>query len=690
MRRVALFITGVLSLLTGAVYAEIEPDFPPPPRLATTREQLSQTKKSPKFEEIKKAALRKAKRHLESPLSIPDKYGSWYFYYACPEDGSRLKPLSPQKHKCPKCGKIYTTERIVAAYRGIMHSRLDKASLSLGWAYAYSGTEKYAHEVKRILTGLADRYDSYPERIDRWGHHGMLARLGGRRYVQSLDEATSVIKLAKAYDLTRTCPVWSQKEKQHVEEDLFRLISETLLVFNQGRSNHQTWYNAGLMAIASVLEDKELVRKTLTMKGGYFDQLDRSVGQDGLWFEGTMAYHRYALQAMLEIVEAGQKMGLPLHKHPKFKAMIRGPIVASYPNGRFPAINDSDPMSIGGFHGYFKWAWETYQEPIFARAYAAGDARKVHKLLGEDAELQWPLTTGSKDLPDAGLVKLEIGQGQKANCIFFDYGPHGGGHGHYDKLNITLYAMGREWLLDPGRLSYRHKEYKTWVKHTCAHNTVTIGGKTQKATTGRLLWLKKEENYAACAAESTGAYPGGTLRRYLFLTPSVLVDIFQVETPEETQIDLFTHARASKIAPRLFYWRKEEAQIGSKNGYQHFSQIKRWHRPKTDAFSSASWIFSAEKNLQLPLVVCSTGKQRFFTGYGIGYRINQREPCLIRRVTGRRAIFATIFELSPATSSERSRWLSIPEAKGDSIHAVLKTSGRAWGISLNPDGVVLK
>ncbi|MBS3764406.1 MAG: hypothetical protein KGZ25_14000, partial [Planctomycetes bacterium] len=89
-------------------------------------------------------------------------------------------------------------------------------------------------------------------------------------------------------------------------------------------------------------------------------------------------------------------------------------------------------------------------------------------------------------------------------------------------------------------------------------------------------------------------------------------------------------------------------------------------------------------------IVCSTGNQRFFTGYGIGYRINQREPCLIRRVTGRRAIFATIFELSPATGSERSRWLSIPEAKGDSIHAALKTSGRAWGISLNPDGVVLK
>ena len=63
------------------------------------------------------------------------------------------------------------------------------------------------------------------------------------------------------------------------------------------------------------------------------------------------------------------------------------------------------------------------------------------------------------DLSDGGLVVLRQGIGAEAVAAFLDYGQHGGGHGHFDKMNFTLFAYGREWLLDPGRLTYIHKEY---------------------------------------------------------------------------------------------------------------------------------------------------------------------------------------------------------------------------------------
>lgn len=639
----SLIIPLLLLTLFGhrlSLAAEIEPQFPPPPRLAATREELREIKQSPDFEARQKRAVRSAKPYVENPPPLPDGFGSWIFYYACKDDGTRLKPLSRTRHKCPQCGRIYTDKRTVAAYRCIMHNRLERAALRLGWAYALTGEEPYAAGVHRILLALAGAYDHYPARIDRWGNRGILAPWGGRRYVQSLDEATGVIKLAKGYDLTRTADLWSDADHRHVQKKFFRTTSRTLLRFNHGRSNHQTWFNAGLICIGSVLEDADLVRKIINMPGGYLDQLHKSVGRDGLWYEGTMAYHRYALQAMIEIVEAGRRMGLPLHEKPRFRAMFTGPLQAAYPDGSLPVINDSDPMGLGGFRRMFRWAWNTWHDPIFARACARRDADKLRELLGPDATVQWPLATGSSVLEDAGLVRLEAGTGPRTTCAFLDYGPHGGGHGHFDKLNITLYANGREWLLDPGRLNYRHEEYKSWVKHTVAHNTVVLDRRTQDPTTGQLLWFRDEDGFTACAAETTRAYPNARLRRYLLLTPELLVDVFDVHCDSERLIDWLAHARADSVTPSENRESPSEPSPGNRQGYQHLENPRAWQITGT-----STWDFVAgEKHLRAWFA--DPAEETVFAASGIGYRIGQREPCLIRRRRAKQARFVTVYDLT--------------------------------------------
>ena len=45
--------------------------------------------------------------------------------------------------------------------------------------YIYTGDDKYAGEVKRLLVALAKDYPNYPARRDCWGHEGLLAPLGG-------------------------------------------------------------------------------------------------------------------------------------------------------------------------------------------------------------------------------------------------------------------------------------------------------------------------------------------------------------------------------------------------------------------------------------------------------------------------------------------------------------------------------
>jgi hypothetical protein len=573
---------------------------------------------------------------------------------------------------------VYKDERTVAAYRTLLHDRANDAALQLGWAYAFTGDERYAREVRRILLKYADDYPSYPARKDRWDRTGFFARLGGRRYSQSLDEAVGIIKMAKAYDLTRPAPVWNDKDRQHVEKNFFRLTAETLLYANQDINNHQTWYNAGLIAIASVLGDKELVEKVLTMRGGFHDQLKRSVGSDGLWYEGAMAYHNYALQAMIEIVDAGRRLGMPLHQEQRFRKMIEVPLQCAYPNGQFPAINDSDRAFVSNFNDSFLWAWDVYREPVFAQAYAGGNLARLKTLLGPDARVEPFLETRSLNLADAGLAILRRGQGANAVCAMTDHGPHGEAHGHYDKLNIVLFANGQEWLLDPGRLSYSHKEYKTWVKHTAAHNTVTLGGVSQSATTGKLLWLKNEKDFAACAAESNDAYAGARLRRYLFLTDNFLLDVFEVHAPKETQIDLLAHASSQKVVPVGKRGEGKASVPGKEDGYPHLTNGLSW-----TVAGPSQWEFLAGPK-KLWLWLDGTPNEEIIACTGIGYTIDARVPCLIRRMRGQEARFVTVYDLS----GDGSFVTALRQAKQGSEGWILTTRLGDYRVVFSKEGVL--
>ena len=636
--------------------------FPLAPRLATTPAELEKLKAQPDFAAIKVASLQAANALLANPVVIPDGFGDWVFYYACPDDGSTLVALNATEHQCPIDRKTYSDERTVGAYRGILHTAAENAAQQLGWAYAYSGDEKYASEIKRILMKLAHDYPAYPARRDRWGNLGVLAPLGGRRYVQSLDEATGIIRLAKAYDLSHNAKVWLKDDHRLVEENLFRLTADTLLERNQDINNHQTWYNAGLMAIASVLADAELARKVLTMPGGYYDQLNRSIGKDGLWYEGTTAYQNYALQAMAEIVDAGRHMGLPLQNEPKLRAMIVGPSRAAYPDGSFPVINDSDPGSTE----IFNWAISWYNK------------------LGSAQISQQP-SSQSEDLSDAGLAILRQGKGADAVAVFMDYGQHGGGHGHFDKLNITLFANGREWLLDPGRLTYSHKEYKTWVKESAAHNTVTRNGKSQRATKGELLYLQNGAGFSAASIQNDGAFPGAVLRRNLLLTDKFLVDVFEIESEAVATWDWFAHAAVAAVKP--FDARSQSTPLttetlGLESGYQHMSTPLAWNNGDV-----SRWDFLSDKTskagLRLGLWLIEEKGEEFFTAEGIGYNIGQKVPILVRRRKAARTRFVTVYDLSGQGNA-------IQNVRVNGKEILVQAAGAERVISFSPGGAMLK
>jgi hypothetical protein len=678
----------LLACIASAVLCAAEPPapvFPPPPRLATTAEELAATRARADFSAIKDAATKAADPLVENPAVLPDGFGSWVFYYACSDDGTRLLMKTLTDHECPKCHKHFTDERTIAAYRGILHSEAERAALKLAWAFAYSGDEKYAAQVKRILLKFADDYSNYPGRIDRWGRRGFLAPLGGRRRVQSLEEAEGALPLAKAYDLTRLSTVWSDAERAHVENDFFRLTAETLLRFPMGLENRQAWYNAALMSIASVLSDAMLVDKALNAaNGGFFDQLKRGVGDDGFWWEGTMAYQSYVVQPMIETVDIACRMGIQLQDNPRFKSLLASPLHSTYPDGTFPCVNDSDPANFHLFDGSFDWAWKTYKDPVFAQALAWQNPAKLAALLGPDAKPSYPFNEKSADLASVGLLFLRAGKGSDAVCVVHHYGGPGGdasGHGHWDKLNITLFANGREWLADIGRIGYEHKEYKSWAKRTIAHNTLTLDQSDQRVSTGKLLWMKSDDQYSASCSESTDSYANTTLRRYLFLTPSMLVDVFEVQTDHKATLDLAAHAITEPVASIGELNSEPLESLGSENGYQHLKEIRAWKTP-----GNSQWTFPGAKGApQLHVHLLAAPDEQILTAVGIGYRPEQRAPCLLRRRIAQQARFVAVYDLSGKGDVVKK----VEMRDGDLPHLRVTTPGKTFDIQFNAEGVVL-
>jgi hypothetical protein len=58
----------------------------------------------------------------------------------------------------------------------------------------------------------------------------------------------------------------------------------------------------------------------------------------------------------------------------------------------------------------------------------------------------------SEVLPNAGVATLRV-RGSD-HTLALKFGPHGGGHGHFDKLTFISYANGKHLAVDPGTQAY--------------------------------------------------------------------------------------------------------------------------------------------------------------------------------------------------------------------------------------------
>jgi len=515
-----------------------------------------------------------------SSWELPPEGGQWTLWYVCPDHGVSLVYQGPGRNVCPVDGRNFTGwpyDQVIYSWR---HGDSSRAARDLGLAYRLTGDASYAAEAAAILLAYADAYQGYPLHDINGGQ----ASSGARATAQTLDESSWLIPLAWGYDLIADSPALGDAERRHIEQDLLRAAVEVIRRNDAGASNWQSWHNAAVAAVGFGLQDARLTADALYGPSGFDFQMRNSVTADGFWYEGSWGYHFFALDPLMQTALMAELAGLDLFSRQALHDMFGCAVRFSMPDLTLPPFNDSRRLDLSGKHGMYEVAYARYREAELA--VPLQDANRGREALFWGLE-QVPAVTnralGSLVFPDAGYVVLRAGGGDEAHYLALDYGPHGGWHGHYDKLGFVYFARGEVLGLDPGTQSYAAPTHTSWDKVTVAHNTVVVDETSQAEAAGSLLRAVLLPGVGFARADAGPAYPDkARLLRTMALTPDYALDVFQVEALDGSShwIDLVYHCPGvATVDVDLSAYHA----FPDHDGYQHLSNCR--SAPADDGFA---------------------------------------------------------------------------------------------------------
>ncbi|AJY75801.1 heparinase II/III domain-containing protein [Paenibacillus beijingensis] len=501
-------------------------------------------------------SVQELKRELDQVITlrpdIPSEPGGWWHQYVCPQHHTELlfDPLAPDcgEYACPY-GCRLTGEPYRAAWLVFKHQAMARYALQAAAVYAATRETAYADLGTSIIVRYAERFPNYPVHPDAqpW-------MLKGRAFHQALTEAIWASTLLRAHLLLADEGNKLQKgQAQSFDRFLFMLESSMkeyhrILTFERGNpeNNYTAWLNAALCCIYAVRGQKEELQAHIERVGGFRHHLSIAVRPDNFEFEGSTYYHLFVLRAYFIAAEMAQRFGIDLYSAAGDRGQtLQGMLDALLPladrSGYLAALHDG-PYAREPFAreiaeiaeiGLAKYGRTDYV-PLLAQAYRQlyGSPRRFGLEAVVFGSGEWDLSrpndgSGSLLLEDSGFAVLR----QTANglsCIV-DFGPHGGSHGHYDKLNLIVNGPRSPLAPDRGTVPYGSPLKKMWYPATACHNTVTVGGRSQREAEGRCLRFEATEMHAYGWFSSEQAYKGCKLDRHLFAAGEFVLDWFTVE-----------------------------------------------------------------------------------------------------------------------------------------------------------------
>ena len=549
----------------------------------------------PSFSAARQALDQRLAEYHRFLPQVPTHQAGYYHDFFCPEHAVQFvyDPREPHRHVCPVCSTVYSGEPYDSAWRWSVNDMLSDAALKLAFrSHLADGRGEQAQAdrdlASRILFTYAERYQHMePPPLDHPNHPGIVAWSG-------LDESVWLIRMSWAFALLEeTLPEGSADK---LARQMFRPGADHILRVRWPEIHNATnWNNAALATLALVLEDEELLEVALGGDLGLEPQLTQGVSQDGIWWEGSLSYHYYMLDAVVWTLRILRASGRSFDDGGILKRMFLAPLLISFPDLRLPAVNDCWYFiglqqrvghGIPEADGFYETAYGWMRDPVFAwvlqQNYENRPRTCFEALLDGAREIpsgeepEWK----SLHMEDLGFAVLRSRNRGNRSHLILKAGPDGGVHGHHDQLRIQLFANGAPWLPDLGTPGYGIELNDTWYQQTASHATGLVDGLSQPLAEGKINWYEPRGLYTICDASAfwdEEPYAGVEMRRILLWRDHYFVDLLQIRCPTVRDLDWVCQVSGERISEPLDL--SPASPLTGDGGYAHVrleGQVPEW------------------------------------------------------------------------------------------------------------------
>lgn len=349
--------------------------------------------------------------------------------------------------------------------------------VELGCAYALSRDERYAEEFLRQIESWDEQN---PPRF-------------GINWAVAMEAAIRAINLMAAASLFRRSPLLTDGTIARLVRMLIehaRFIRANLEYSHLITSNHYLSDLIGLFAIGAALPGlRESARWARFAREQLIREMRKQVLEDGADYEGSTAYHRFALEifALFFAISCEAGLEFPPEARDRLRAMFDFALHYTKPDGSAPLIGDSDDGRLVKFkerpavdHSYLMSLAAVIFEDSSFKLWDRIDEEAIWWFGADGFERFRGLDLNGDGPKSKGFERVQIFvQREGSLYAIIDCGDHGargrGSHAHSDALSLEVAAFGQTFLRDPGTFVYTASRCRrNLFRSTAYHNTVRI------------------------------------------------------------------------------------------------------------------------------------------------------------------------------------------------------------------------
>ena len=506
---------------------------------------------------------------------------TWVMFFQCPKDSARLvyNYAVEDEYTCPVCGCVYRGEPYMGAWWRITVEKVLDGAYFCAAIWMMTGEEKYFFAAREALLRFADNYSGYEL------HGGIPYNNPGRISSQTLCEAMALRSICMTYDILRDALI--PLERGHIEDNLLTPSSLVLVTQRMNQlHNHEVVIDSALGIAGLLLARPEFLEIAINGKYGLKYQLMHGTLSDGLWFEGTLHYHYFTLDACMLFERFARGTIYSLINLNCYEKMYAMPLRILQPDLCTPCLGDTGKSDgLDELAEHYEYPYRLFKSPFMAQvlnqAYQTIPRNSAQALLfGEDnIEDTAPMVlTNYHDTEGSGLTVLHEVDGR---YLLFKHGKYGGEHDHYDKLSIHFMVGDIEVLCDLGTVGYGAPHHYRYFKNTFTHNTVCINGMNQPPANGKIIQYSQRidgvlvEGYADWCGDiptldsltisqwHIPSYKGVEMRRAILFGKDYFIEAFLVRGAEGRTVDWVVHPQGREELPPADYHGVEPALEGS-------------------------------------------------------------------------------------------------------------------------------